>query len=74
MDSNSIAQILNVAKELGVVGTPAIALLLISYFVINKPKSEPSPFMTRADFDKLENRMREVEASLNQIKGALGVK
>lgn len=74
MDATSIAELLRVASELGVVGTPAIALLLVSYFVINRPKSGPSPFMTRADFDKLEGRMRDVEASLNQIKGALGVK
>lgn len=76
MDANSLTEIMKIAEQLGIIGAPALAVALVVYASVTRPKASADrpEHATRAEVEKLEDRLREVEASLNQIKGALGVK
>lgn len=78
MDANSIAALFKGLGELGIVGAPALAISVVIYAVVTRPPAVKSDHITRADFDKLEqkidDRLREIEGQVHRMAGYLEAK
>lgn len=76
MDANSLTEIMKIAEQLGIIGAPALAVALVVYASVTRPKAsaDQPEHATRAEVEKIKEQIAALSSRVSYIEGGLDIK
>jgi len=74
MGADELTAWVRIFELMGPFAPVGVMIAFLLYSTSKREKTESAAPVTRAEYDRLSDEVRELAAAVNQMKGALGVK